>query len=124
MIILDQGIREVMTESAQDTRYPVITAQYVHLALGVALAIMATGCGRPEGGDRDVSSGPARLFAEAPAAWFEGYGTAARIAPDGRWAIYGDAKGGPRIVDLQSGRPSSTTTILAWSALVGWLPRQ
>jgi Tol biopolymer transport system component len=43
--------------------------------------------------------GAERVFAESPSAWFEAYGTSARVSPDGRTAIYSG-----RILDLQHGR--------------------
>jgi Tol biopolymer transport system component len=82
-----------------------ITARRLPHALAAAAAILSASCEKATPEHRDESSAPVRLFSETPPAWFEGFATTARIAPDGRWAIYADAAGAPRILDLKSGRP-------------------
>lgn len=111
-----------------------ITLHCVPYALAVGGAILTASCGRPAPGHRHASSGPARLFYEAPPAWFEGYATAAQIAPDGRWAIYGSAAGGPRVLDLQSGGPaaegrwanidSARSAVFGPGGRIAWLGRR
>ena len=68
-----------------------ITAHRLPHALAAVAAILSASCEKATPEHRDESSAPVRLFSETPPAWFEGYATTARIAPDGRWAIYADA---------------------------------
>jgi len=75
-------------------------------AFAVAAAMLITSCRTPRPVQHPQPDGSTRLYHEQPTAWFEGYATAARISPDGLWAIYGESAEGPRILDLRSGRPA------------------
>jgi len=48
-----------------------------------------------------------KVYSESPATWFEEVGSSARVAPDGRRAIYG-SRGRVKIIDLASGREDSS----------------
>jgi hypothetical protein len=79
------------------------------VASSLTFILAFAGCSRaPQRDDGELGRGlgrPERLFSESPAEWFEGFGAAARVSPDGRWAIYGGWFGNqPRIIDLQTGR--------------------
>lgn len=65
-----------------------------------------------------VASPTARsLYTDHPATWFEDVAARASISPDGRWAIYGPLRDGPRLVDLETGRDESNRLRTGLSAV-------
>ena len=111
-----------------------ITAHRLPHALAAVAAILSASCEKatPEHRDAILSSGPS-LFRNT-AGLVRGVRHDCSIAPDGRWAIYADAAGTPRILDLKSGRPVPKSHWAgidsAWSASFGprsriaWLGRR
>jgi Tol biopolymer transport system component len=53
-----------------------------------------------------LASPPERVYVESPETWFEEVASSARIAPDGRSALYG-SRGRVKLVDLVTGREDS-----------------
>jgi len=101
-------------------------------SLVLAAALLA-GC-EPSARTHDQPSPRAtRLFVEHPAAWFEGYSTAAQVSPDGRWAAYSSGGGPLRILDLETGGPapanrwmridSARTATFGPGGRIAWLGR-
>lgn len=78
-------------------------------SLSGALAALVAGIGAC---GRGLEAQAVRVFADSPNVWFEEYATAARVSPDGRWAIYSG-----RIIDLQRGHEAKDHV---WTGLTEW----
>lgn len=71
------------------------------LLLAIAVALASPVADMPGLEAQTAPAGAERLFTESPPVWFEEYGTAADISPDGSTAIYVYTG---RILDLERGR--------------------